>query len=108
MKGECMAKESVTLRRGITREGLQYQAGDKVYVQDFEKRQLIASGYVDGKDEDTAPTEETKKQYKEASKGWDKRSDMDVFSIDKAAEEGDGYGDPDDAPEGAQEAQKQE
>ena len=100
-----MAKENVTLRRGITRGGTLFEAGDKIEVPDWEKRQLIASGYVDGKDEDTAPTEDLKKQYKEASKGWEKRSDMDVFSIDKAAEEGDGYGDPSGAEEEEQQQQ---
>lgn len=92
-------QESVKLRRGITRNGELKEAGEKIDVPDWEKRQLIASGYVDGDDIDTAPTEALKEQYKEASKGWEKRGDMDVFSVDKAAEEGDGYGDPSDAPQ---------
>lgn len=84
-------KETVTLRRSNSLLG---DKGDKVEVFDWEKRQLIASGYVEGDDIETVPPSLVE-VYKEAAKGPEERGDMDVFSVDKAAEEGDGYGSAD-------------
>lgn len=84
-------KETVTLRQSNSLLG---DKGDKVEVFDWQKRQLIASGYVDGDDMETVPPSLVE-IYKEAAKGPDERSDMDVFSVDKAAAEGDGYGSAD-------------
>lgn len=99
-------KESVELRRSIVRGGQTHEAGDKIEVYDWEKRQLIASGYVDGNDIDTAPPA-VQELYKEAAKGPEKRSDMDVFSVDKFAKEGDGYGSADEGQGHEEQPQKQ-
>lgn len=84
-------KETVTLKRSNALLG---DRGDKVKVFDWQKRQLIASGYVDGDDIETVPPAQVE-FYREAMKGPEKRQDMDVFSTEKAAREGDGFGSPD-------------
>jgi hypothetical protein len=72
--------------------GVPHEAGDFVEVYPFEKRSLIASGYVKGDEEDMATEGEKAVGALNVLKKAEDRDDVDEWTIERAHKEGWGYG----------------
>lgn len=88
-----MNYESVKLKFGTLVQGEWHDEGASVEVQDFQKRHLVAGGYVDGKVEDIASQGEKDQGALNVLKKASERDDIDPWSIERAHREGFGHGD---------------
>ncbi len=100
-----MNYESVKLKFGTLVQGEWHDEGDSVAVQDFQKRHLVAGGYVDGGLEDIASQGEKDQGALNVLKKADQRDDIDPWSIERAHREGFGYGASDPHDEASQPTQ---
>lgn len=72
--------------------GTMHEAGDFVEVYPFERRSLIAGGYVEGDTEDVATEGEKAAGALNVLKKAEERDDVDEWTIERAHKEGWGYG----------------
>lgn len=95
-KSEALSTESVTLAVPTLIGGTWHEAGDEVEVAPFQRRHLIHyGGYAEGNrfGDEVFSEGEKEQNAPEVLKRASDREDMEVWSIERAFEEGAGYGD---------------
>ncbi len=86
------ARESVELSRPTLIGGSWVDGDVEVYA--FQRRHLIDGGYANGSVEDIASEAEKEVGALNALKHPEDRDDVDVWSVERAHEEGYSYGEP--------------
>jgi hypothetical protein len=91
-KVEAFRRESVKLQRPDRVAGSALQAGDKVEVYPFQRRHMVEAGSVTGGIEDIASEGEKAAGALNVLKRGEERDDIDPWSVQRAHEEGYGFG----------------
>lgn len=85
-------RQSVKLERPTLVQGGWMEQGDSVEVYPFQKRHMVEAGFVKGGGEDIASPGEKEVGALDVLKRADERDDIDVWSAQRAHEEGWGFG----------------
>lgn len=93
MATEENKRQSVKLERPTLIQGGWMEKGDSVEVYPFQKRHMVEAGFATGGVEDIASPGEKEVGALNVLKRADERDDIDVWSVQRAHEEGWGYGD---------------
>ncbi len=98
--------ERVTLTGPERIAGSRVEAGDSVEVYPFQKRHMVQAGSVAGGVEDIASDGEKQAGALNALKRQEDRDDVEVWTVQKAHEEGAGFGESQDSEKSSSEEPK--